>query len=226
MAKRWESRIPGPLAPYAKGFRSDLERLKYSLGGSEYQMWVMSELNQWLVAHGLGLTGFTPDQVEQFVVAGRSRKGRRLATERALRPLFGYLRNQGVLVPAATSTPMAESEELLKRYRRYLVERRDLAPRTIEHYESMARGFLRDCMTPSESVVCLRGLTVADVTRFLLRKTSCRVCGSAKNGIAWLRPFLRFLYVQDIVESQLATSLLPSSSRLAPDPVTSQVDTV
>jgi len=211
MAKRWESRVPGPLAPYAGGFRSQLARLRYSLGGTEYQMWIMFQLNQWLVTHGLGLTDFTPDRVEQFVAAHRNRRGRRFATERAMHPLFGYLRDRGVLPPPASSPPNSEADELLKHYRGYLIECRDLAPRTIEHYECMARGFLRDCLTPLASVVNLRGLTVADVARFLLRKTSCRTARSVRNDVTWLRPFLRFLYVEDITPSQLAVSLPPAA---------------
>ncbi len=53
------------------------------------------------------------------------------APERALSPLLGHLGDQHVLPPAASATPRAPTDELLERYRRYLVERRDLAPRTV-----------------------------------------------------------------------------------------------
>ena len=202
-------RVAGPLAPYAEGFRSDLARLGYSPGGTEYQMWVMWQLSQWLVDHGLGVADFTPDRVEQFLVVQRKRKGRRLATERALCPLFGYLRDRAVLLPSAKTTLMSRTAELLERYRRYLTEQRDLAPRTVEHYDSMARGFLEDILPLTESVDGLRGLTVADVTGFLLRKTSCQAGRSAKTCVCWLRPFLRFLYLEDLIESQLAVALPP-----------------
>lgn len=49
MPKVLASPVPGPLAPYTEGFRSELATLRYSPGGIEYQMWVMSELNLWLV---------------------------------------------------------------------------------------------------------------------------------------------------------------------------------
>jgi hypothetical protein len=44
---------------------------------------------------------------------------------------LGHLGDQHVLPPAASATPRAPTDELLERYRRYLVERRDLAPRTV-----------------------------------------------------------------------------------------------
>jgi integrase/recombinase XerD len=226
MPKVRESRVSGPLAAYAEGFRSELARLRYSLGGTEYQMWVVSQLSHWLVTHGLGVTDFTPDQMEQFLVVQRKRTGRRFATERALRPLFEYLRNQDVALPPAKSSS-TEADELLKHYRLYLAEQRGLAPRTVVHYDSMARNFLKDCLPSAGSIVSLRGLTVADVTRFLLRKTSCLANGSARNFVTWLRPFLRFLYLEEITESQVAVALPPVASwrqtrlptRLAPPEV-------
>lgn len=232
MPKVWESRVPGPLAPYVDGFRSDLARLRYSPGGTEYQMWVMAQLSRWLVAHGLDVTDLTPDRVEQFLVVQRTRKGRRLATERALRPVFGYLRDQGVLLPPAKSTSMTQADELLERYRRYLVEQRDLASRTVAHYDSMARRFLRDCLPATGSVAGLRDLTVADVTAFLLRKTSCLAGRNAKNLICWLRPFLRLLCLEGLTAAQLAVALPPVAgwrqtqlpARLTPSEVEALLD--
>lgn len=208
MPKGWESRVPGPLAPYAHGFRFYLAKVGYSPGGTEYQMWVMAQLSRWLVAHGLDVTDLTPDRVEQFLVVQRTRKGRRLATERALRPLFGYLQDQGVLLPPAKPTSMTQADELLERYREYLAKQ-DLAPRTVKDYDSMARGFLKECLPATGSVAGLRDLTVADVAAFLLRKTSCLAGRSAKNLIGWLRPFLRFLHVEGLTAVSLAAALPP-----------------
>lgn len=204
--------VLGPLAPYTEGFRSHLARLGYSPGGAQYQMWVMSQLNQWLAAHDLEVTDLTPDRLEQFLVVQRRRKGKRLASERVLRSLFGYLRDQGVLLPAAHSTSKTPADELLERYRRYLVELRDLAPRTVANYDSIARQFLEDHLPSTESVVGLRGLTVADVAGFLLRKTSCLASQRAKNCMDRLRPFLRFLHLEDLIAAQLAVALPPVAS--------------
>ncbi len=209
MPKVWESRVPGPLAPYTDGFRSDLARLRYSPGGTEYQMWVMAQLSRWLVAHGLEVADLTPDRVEQFLVVQRRRKGRRLATERSLRPLFGYLRDQDVLLPPSKSTSMTEADELLERYRRYLAQQRGLAPQTVVHYAFMAREFLKDSLPSTGSVVGLRGLSVADVAGFLLRKTSRLAGRGSKSFTGWLRPFLRFLYLEGLAATELAAALPP-----------------
>ncbi|HHY96387.1 MAG TPA: integrase, partial [Firmicutes bacterium] len=208
MPKGWESRVPGPLAPYAHGFRFYLAKVGYSPGGTEYQMWVMAQLSRWLVAHGLDVMDLTPDRVEQFLVVERTRKGRRLATERALRPLFGCLQDQGVLLPPAKLASMTQADQLLERYREYLAKQ-DLAPRTVKDYDSMARGFLKECLPATGSVAGLRDLTVADVAAFLLQKTSCLAGRSAKNLIGWLRPFLRYLHLEGLTPVPLAAALPP-----------------
>ena len=205
----WENRVPGPLAPHADRFRSELVRLGYSPGGTEFQMWVMAQLSKWLVAQGLDVTDLTPDRIKQFLVVQRARKGRRLATERALRPLFGYLRNQGVVLPPAGPPSVTEADELLERYRQYLVKCLDLAPRTVTHYVSTALGFLKDCLPATGSLAGVRGSGVTDVTAFVLRKTSCPVGRSAKNLVGWLRPFLRFLYLEGLTVAPLAAALPP-----------------
>ncbi len=209
MPKACKSRVPGPLAPYAHGYRCHLAKLGYSMPGTEYQMWVMAQLSRWLVAHGLDVTDLTPDRVGQFLVVQRTRKGRRLATERALCPLFGYLQDQGVLLPPAKPASMTQADELLERYRQYLVKHQDLAARTVRHYDSTARGFLKGCLPATGSVAGLRDLTVADVTAFALRKASCLTGRSAKNLIGWLRPFLRFLHVEGLTAVSLAAALPP-----------------
>ncbi|MDI7278024.1 MAG: site-specific integrase [Anaerolineae bacterium] len=127
---------------------------------------------------------------------------------------------------------MTQADELLERYRRYLVEQRDLASRTVAHYDSMARGFLKECLPATGSVASLRDLTVADVTAFVLRKTSCLAGRSAKNSIGWLRPFLRFLRLEGLIAAQLAVALPPVAgwrqtqlpARLTPSEVEALLD--
>ncbi len=60
------ARVPGPLAPFADGFRAELDRLGYRLNSREYKVNEMSRLSRWLGGRGLG-AGDLDDEV-----AGRS----------------------------------------------------------------------------------------------------------------------------------------------------------
>jgi hypothetical protein len=48
------ARVPGPLAPFADGFRAELDRLGYRLNSRESKVNEMSRLSRWLEGRGLG----------------------------------------------------------------------------------------------------------------------------------------------------------------------------
>lgn len=206
-------RVPGPLAPYADGFRSELARLGYVPGGSiEHQVWVMAQLSRWLLGEGLGVVDVTPLRIEQFLAARRANGCRQPLGERVLSPLLGYLRDQNVLPPPTPATASTPVEELLQRYQRYLVEQRDLAPRTVPDYVSLARRFLNDRAPSLRAATDLQGLTGADVTAFLMPEVSRLTVGSANNCVNWMRSFLRFLHLQGLIATDLAVAVPPVAS--------------
>jgi hypothetical protein len=43
------ARVPGPLAPFADGFRAELDRLGYRLNSRESKVNEMSRLSRWLM---------------------------------------------------------------------------------------------------------------------------------------------------------------------------------
>ena len=62
----------GPLAPYANGYREELERLGYSPWTASAHMYLMAHLSRWLDEAGLDPSGFTPEQARQFLADRRS----------------------------------------------------------------------------------------------------------------------------------------------------------
>ena len=54
------ARVTGPLAPYAGGFRAELERLGYTPLTAATHVRLMAHLSRWLAAEGVEASGMTP----------------------------------------------------------------------------------------------------------------------------------------------------------------------
>jgi len=124
--------VGGPLGRFADGFRSELARLGYTPGSAEIQVWWMGRLSRWMAVEGVAVHELDERSVAQFLEVEESRR-RRMPTVRTLAPLLGWLRDQRLVSPAATTWP-TPVDELLGRYRRWLVDGRGLAERTIGRY--------------------------------------------------------------------------------------------
>ncbi|HUW66328.1 MAG TPA: site-specific integrase [Spirochaetia bacterium] len=208
MRKVYRLRVVGPLASQAEGYRSELARQGYTPDSVESKIWVMTQLSRWLLAQELGVEGLTSARVEQFLTAQRESGCKRTVGERRLRPLLDYLRSQNALPPPEKTTWTAV-DGLLGRYRHYLATKRDLAPRTVVEYESLARKFLSEQSQLRPLDNALQQLTGADITGFLLKDVSRLTVGTVKNYVNRLRSLLRFLYLNDLVAMDLGTALPP-----------------
>jgi hypothetical protein len=130
----------GPLVRFAEGYRHRLRERYFSPRMVRGHVELLGQVKRWLVAEELGAADLTPARAELFFAARRAAGQRRVPTARSLVLLFEYLRELEVLPPERpAATPV---EELLVRYRRYLVRDRGLAALTVIRYERMARRFL------------------------------------------------------------------------------------
>ena len=68
------ARVPGPLAPFADGFRAELDQLGYRLNAREHKVNEMSRLSRWLEGRGLG-AGDLDDEVAGAFLADFGRVG-------------------------------------------------------------------------------------------------------------------------------------------------------
>lgn len=195
----------GPLAVYADGFRAELAGLGYTPDGVVRKLWEVGRLSDWMTERGFVAESLTVEQLAAFsawCAAGELRP----VGQRALTPLLRYLRGLGVVpAPEVGATPV---DVLVARYRRWLVEDRALAARTVGRYEKTARRFLheRAAAVGGDGVERLCG---ADVHRFLLTECTRVSVGSAKGRVAELRSLLRFLFIEGLTEVALAASVPP-----------------
>ena len=195
----------GPLAEHADGYRELLAARGYTHGGVERKLWELGRLSDWMIEMRLGPAELTVSRFHQFSAwcgAGFERPVGR----RALGPLVSYLRGLGVIPDESVGA--TATDELLARYRCWMIEERALALRTIERYEDTARSFLT--VRAQRFGGCgAEDLTGSDVHEFLLAETERVSVGSAKGRVAELRCLLRFLFIDGSTSSMLAASVPP-----------------
>ena len=116
-------------------------------------------------------------------------------------PLLGYLRSLG----RARCEPvvLTVAEELLDRYRRYLIVERGLTAGTVRGYVDIVRPFVESRLAASGELE-LWELSAADVLGFVLEQVGWRSRKSAKLLVSALRSLLRYLHVQGLVARSLA----------------------
>lgn len=112
MVKVMRSMVRGPLAPYAAGFAAELLRQGYTAG------------------QGLGLEHLSNSTIERYLVERRAAGYVEYRSTLAMRPLLAFLTPMGVL-PSEPSIRLNPEEELVGRYRSYLLTERGLTPATV-----------------------------------------------------------------------------------------------
>ena len=202
------ARVPGPLAPFADGFRAELDQLGYRLNAREHKVNEMSRLSRWLEGRGLG-AGDLDDEVAGAFLADFGKGRRKQPTLLALRPLMDWLRREGVVAGPA-GPGRGPADDLLDGYRRWMVAERGLAVRTIDRYEKTARRFLGRRARAAGGGTGVEGLDAAAVTGFLLAEAGRALSpGSLRGRVAELRSLLRYLYLAGVTGCPLAAAVPP-----------------
>lgn len=204
MVKVLRSWVRGPLEPYVGGFAGELLRRGYTRASAEQHVCFIAHLDRWMQAEGIGLGGLTCAVIERYLVQRRAGGYGQYRSARALGPLLEYLTPLGVL-PVESEVPPDPVEELLGRYRRYLLVERGLTAGT-------ARGYV-DCVRPfvagrrHRETVEVANLTAAEVSGFVLAACPGRAVGSAKLIVSALRSLLGWLHVTGQVPVSLVMAV-------------------
>jgi integrase/recombinase XerD len=197
------ARVDGPLAPYAGGFRAELERLGYTPLTAATHVRLMAHLSRWLAREGVEAPGLTPAVADAYFAERRAAGYAGHVTGRALRPLAGYLRRLGVIPPPVPAVAVSPAEWLLARYREYLLVERGLAGTTAELNVRMVRPFLAGRVHQTDAGVGLEHLTAGEVAAFVVTQSRQRP-RSVKRMVTALRSLLGFLHVEGLIGQPVA----------------------
>jgi site-specific recombinase XerD len=172
-------------------------------------MRLMAHLSRWLDANALGVAGLTGEQVDRYVAERRAAGRTSALSPRSLAPILAVLAEAGAVGPASVAVPAESGQEaLLAGFERHLLCERALAAPTAAAYVTRARRFLAG-MTGSG----LAGLSAGDVTRAVLAEAEMVSAGSAQYFVAALRAFLRFCFLEGLVETDLTWAALAVTGR-------------
>jgi integrase/recombinase XerD len=204
MVKVLRSIVRGPLEPHIVGFAESLLRQGYSRTSADQHVCFIAHLDRWLSAEGIGLDGLSPAVMDRYLVQRRAAGYVEYRSLKALRPVLDYLAPLGLLPLAAEVRPDAV-EQLLGRYRDYLIGERGLTQGTVRGYVDFVRPFVITRLRGD--VVELADVTAADVIDFVLAACPGRAVGSAKLIVCALRSLLGWLHLSGQLPASLATAV-------------------
>jgi site-specific recombinase XerD len=200
-------RKPGRLGPFVDGYRDWLLELGYSPSWVRQLLKDLGHLGRWMSVEDVDAAELNADRIGVFLADLRAARRKHAPGLRGFAPLLGYLSEQGI-TGAPEPVPPDPVEELVGRYRRWLVKERALAPATVLRYETLALRFLRGGAGSCE-LVSVEDLSGADVNAFLLGEFARLSPGSAKGRVAELRSLFRFLYLEGLTPRCLADAVPP-----------------
>lgn len=189
--------VVGPLEPYRAGFEAVLADAGYTPLSAANQVRLMRHVSVWLEARDMQAADLAPTVVQEYLAERRAEGYTSWLSLRGLTPLLAYLRGLGVAPEPTAPDESGPVNELLQRYRRYLVEERGLVPTTVRYYLLDARLFLANWV--GGSGCSLDELNAARVTAFMVEHCTGRGVGSAKILVTVVRSLLRFLVLDGSV---------------------------
>jgi site-specific recombinase XerD len=199
--------IEGPLAPWALGIAEHLKALGYAPLMTGRHMELAGRLSRFLQRRGLGTRQLTGEVIEEFLRAVRPKGGPARRTPKALAWLVTYLRDIAVVPAPIPPRPQSGAEELVERYRSYLVVERGLAPETVVEYVRTTTHFLAE--HPGR---WLKDMGVGEVSSFMTRQCRRLSQRSTERMATGMRSFLRFALREGLIAAPLAGAV-PSAAR-------------
>jgi integrase/recombinase XerD len=204
MVKVLRSIVRGPLEPHVAGFAEGLLRQGYSRSAACQHVCFIAHLDRWMQTEGVGLDGLGGSAIERYLAQRRAAGYVEYRSVKALRPLLEYLAPLGVL-PIPQEVPPDPVEELLGRYRAWLLVERGVTPGTARGYVDCVRPFV--ATRARSDTLEFTGLTAADVTAFVLAACPGRAVGSAKLIVCALRSLLGWLHLTGTVPVSLVAAV-------------------
>lgn len=198
-------RVVGPLERYQSGFEVMLAGLGYTPLSAANQVRLMRHLSIWLEERDLDAAALLPGVVEAYLAGRRADGYTCWLSVGGLMPVLSCLRGLGVAPVPVRPDSSGRLDELVERYRRYLVEERGLVQSTVRYYVMEARSFLTGWVGDGGSR--LGELGAAQVTGFVVDQCARRGVGSAKILVTALRSLLRFLLLDGLVAVDLSAAV-------------------
>jgi site-specific recombinase XerD len=170
-----------------------------------------AQLSRWLETQRLAVDELGEVLVEAFLADQRARGRDRSSLSRpGLLCLLELLRDLGV-VPAPVRPAPSPTEALMESFERFLLSERGLSAGTVRGYVDRAKRFVAG-LAPGG----LAQVTPAEVTAAVLGESAAVSVSATQNFVASLRAFLRFCFVEGLVDADLSEAALRVTGRRRP----------
>src|SRR6266567_1163566 len=187
----------GPLSPYINPYLTQIRAKGYSTRSIHDQVCALEMFGRWLQGTGRDVRHLTEAVTCDFF-KGRHPKDAAIA---ALRRLLAMLRQIGATPAAKTARP-SPSEQLTCAYEHFLLKERDLSQQTVLWHRRFLKRFLSENFgSGPPNVSNLRAL---DVTAFVQRHAHRHGPAEARNLLAAIRSFLRYLHYRGLIDRDLS----------------------
>jgi integrase/recombinase XerD len=203
-------RVVGPLAQYAAGFAEELTRLGFTTFSARGQMGVVARLSRWLAEADLDVAALTDSVVRSFLAARRAAGYTAYLTPKAMGPLLSYLRGLGAAPEAEPSNVLSGHEELLARFRSYLLVERAVTVEVARGYVDAVRPFVERV---DADALALRQLDASKVSAFLVAQSRRMTPKTTQRTATALRSLLRWWYLDGVLASPLADAVPKIANR-------------
>jgi site-specific recombinase XerD len=187
--------MSGPLERFAARFGSSLIDQGYRRQSARIQIHLFAQLSAWLVDEGLDPSELFATDVQRFLAARRRAGATRYVSEKAMRPILTYLRDEGVVSVPPVLAASGPVDVTLERYRQYLTRERGLEASTARLYLYLVQAFVSARISADGLALDWASLRAADVIDFVVARTPQQSRGAAKLTVTALRSLLRFLHV-------------------------------
>jgi len=179
--------------------------LGYTSTSATVQLQLAAHLSRWLQARALGPDGLTGPVIAEFLVE-RRRDHSHLYSLQALGPMLGYLRRTGLAPAAEASVPVGAVEELLARFRAYLLIERSVTVAVADAYVRCVRPYVQ-AVAATDPRLTFAHVDAAQVSRFLVGHLPALGRKTAQLTASSLRSFLRFLHAEGCTGVDLSVAV-------------------
>lgn len=202
--------VTGPLAEFTTAYQAELKERGYTRRSAVGRLRQVARLSRWLETNGLAAADLGVERVEEFLAFQQATGRFRSQWSRpGLLCLLDVLRGAGVSIGEEPVVPTSPTETLLGSFEHYLRAERGLAAGTVRGYVGHVRWFL-DGLGSDQA---LGGLTTAEVTAAVLRRSAVAAVSTTQYFVSALRSFLRFCFVEGLVDRDLSQAALAVTGR-------------
>lgn len=202
--------VTGPLAPFADAYQARLGERGYTPLTVVNELRQLAHLSRWLQTAGMGAVDVTSERLEEFVAARRgSAGGNGACSLQGLVPLLDLLSDDGALGSARPTAERSPADVLVGDFRRSLITERAVVVSTADEYAWRTRRFLAAQLPDGD----VGRLTAADVTNAVLHESASRSVASVQHFVVALRAFLRFCFVEGLIDTDLSAAALTMTGR-------------